>query len=181
MSQTSTRFSFSLFSITQHFPPLLSRSLCKCQPLTDPLNTTQHKKHYDDPTFSKSSDSLRRLHQLLCPCDSSIPTLTSFILSTRLVERSVNKQGIGKCVCLCVCVLSRLTAFSILGELDFACPLLPSPPAAALWQVTSCCFTGERFSPKDPVGCRDSQSRMINRRPWPKKPPWRCAACVWAQ
>lgn len=62
-----------------------------------------------------------------------------------------------------VCVATS-DSVSILGELDFACPLLPSPPAAALWQVTSCCFTGERFSPKDPVGCRDAQSRMINRR-----------------
>lgn len=115
MSQTSTRFSFSLFSITQHFPPLLSRSLCKCQPLTDPLNTTQHKKHYDDPTFSKSSDSLRRLHQLLCPCDSSILTLTSFILSTRLVERSVNKQGIGKCVCVCVVTSDSVFYFGRVG------------------------------------------------------------------
>ena len=134
VSQTSTCFSISPFSITQHFLPSLSCSLCKCQPLTDPLNTTQRKKHYDDPTSSKSSDSLSRLHQLLRPCDSSIPTLTSLILSTRLVERNVNKQGIGKCACVCCHVWQRF----YFGRVGLCVP-------SASFSPSSCSLAGNQL------------------------------------
>lgn len=57
---------------------------------------------------------------------------------------------------------------SILGKLDFGRPRLSSPPAAAL-AGNQLLFTGERFSPKNPVGCWDTQSRMRNPSLWPKK------------
>lgn len=79
---------------------------------------------------------------------------------------------------MCVCARAVMSdSVSILGELDFGRPRLSSPPAAAL-AGNQLLFTGARFSPKNPVGCQDRQSRMRNQSPWPKMGPSRGARYV---